>query len=112
MVVMSMPARSSHGNPLAMRAVQNEVQRLLIQLTDRDVEGEVILTAGAFEESEVVGFTRRAAEPGLDGAVAKSQLLVRNDHLGVDLLPITEARAGGAGAVGAVEREVARGQLA
>ena len=51
------------------------------------------------------------AGPRRDGALGQRQVAVRDDELGVDLEAGAEAVAGLAGAVGRVEREVARGQL-
>ena len=51
------------------------------------------------------------ARPGREGALGEREVLVRDDELGVDLEAGAEAVAGLAGAVGRVEREVARRQL-
>jgi hypothetical protein len=89
-------------------AVEDEVERLLGEVLGRDVERELRAVRERLELLHHAGAASGDAGPRLDGALGEGQLVVRDDEFRFGGQLHAEARAAGAGAVRAVEREDAR----
>ena len=92
-----------------LHAVEHLLLLGRLELLPRHVDGDVVVGRDRLDQPGVVGTA--PARPGPDGAVLQRQLGIGHHQLGVDLEHAAQAVAGGTGAVGRVEREVARGQL-
>ncbi len=83
------------------------MQLLLGQFPDGHVDGEAVLAGDRLEDAHVPGGDGAGAGPGLNGALGQSEVLVGDHEVRVQLHLDAEARALAAGAVRAVEAEVA-----
>src|SRR6478672_4878983 len=92
-----------------VRAVEEDVTRLLRELLPGCVEVEPVGVADGLEDP--VPVLETIGRPGCDGPLVDGQIRVRDDELGIDLQACPESVARGAGSVRRVEREVARRQL-
>ena len=84
-------------------AMEDRVLRLLGQILPFGGQRELVVLAERSQRLNVIG--RRGLGPGRDRALADGELLVGDDEVFVDMLLDAEAAAGGAGAIGIVERE-------
>ena len=83
-----------------------------LEIADGHVGREAVLGGDRLDQAVVPAGDGAGAGPGLDGALSEGEVLVGNDEIGVEVHLDAEAGAGGAGAVRAVEAEVAGGELA
>ena len=100
------------GELFALCAVEQRVQHLAGQVLDRDVQREAV-PLGHGRKVHVEDGPVRTRVPARDaqGALVQGEVAVGQDQLRVHAHQRTQARARGAGAVGVVEGEHARGEL-
>ena len=100
------------GELFRARAVEDDVERLLRQRLDGVVQREMIFLGQRLKIHPGDGIVAHVVPAGgLDGALQDGLRAVGDDEQRVGHLLCAETRADGAGPVGIVEREHARGQL-
>ena len=98
----------AHGHRLATTTVEDNPFVFTAQLSPRRINREAIVVRHSAKNIRKVAIMLAGFGPGLDSPLRQRQVWVRNDEVGVQLLPVPQARAGRTGSVGAVEGETAR----